>query len=56
MSAAAHVYRRSDHGFDREVYPGFHTIMPLLEINCELALHELYPEVQFAPAISDDES
>lgn len=51
-----HVYRRIDSGFDREIYTGLDAIIPLPEIKCELALPELYQNVQFAPAISDDES
>jgi len=51
-----HVYRRIDSGFDHEVYTGLDAIIPLPEIKCELALQELYQNVQFAPAISDDES
>ncbi len=55
-SASAHVYRRLDSGFDREIYTGPDAIIPLPEIKCELALQDLYLNVQFEPAMSDDES
>ena len=55
-SAAAHVHRRIYSGFDREVYAGLDAIIPLPEIQCELALKGLYQNVEFVPAISDDES
>ena len=54
-SAAVLVYRRGDSGFDREVYTGLDAIIPLPEIECELALAELYQNVEFVPVITDDE-
>ena len=54
-SAAALVYRRIDSGFDREVYTGLDAIVPLPEIDCELALKDLYENVEFKPIVSDDE-
>jgi len=54
-SAAVLVYRRGDSGFDREVYTGLDAIIPLPEIECELALAELYQNVEFVPAVTDDE-
>ena len=54
-SAAVLVYRRGDSGFDREVYTGLDAIIPLPEIECELALAELYQNVEFVPVVSDDD-
>jgi len=51
------VYRRNaTGGFDREVYQGMETVIPLKEIGTELALAEVYEGVQFSPEpASDDE-
>jgi len=46
-SAGALVYRRGDSGFDREVYLGLEAVIPLPEIECKLALTELYENVEF---------
>jgi len=54
-SAAVLVYRRGDSGFDREVYTGLDAIIPLPEIECELALAELYQNVEFVPVVTDGE-
>ncbi len=54
-SASALVYRRADSGFDREVYKGLDAIIPLPEIQCELAFRELYQNVEFAPFVSDED-
>ena len=54
-SAAVLVYRRGDSGFDRQVYTGRDAIIPLPEIECELALAELYQNVEFVPIVTDDE-
>ena len=54
-SAAVLVYRRGDSGFDRQVYTGLDAIIPLPEIECELALAELYQNVEFIPIVTDDE-
>ncbi len=54
-SAAVLVYRRGDRGFDREVYTGLDAIIPLPEIECELALAELYQNVEFVPVVTDDD-
>ena len=54
-SAAVLVYRRGDSGFDRQVYTGRDAIIPLPEIECELALAELYQNVEFIPIVTDDE-
>lgn len=54
-SALAHVYRRIDSGFDHEVYSGIDAMIPLPEIKCHLPLKELYQNVEFVPAVADDE-
>ena len=54
-AAAVLVYRRGDSGFDRVVYTGLDAIIPLPEIDCELALAELYQNVEFVPVVTDDE-
>ena len=46
-SAGALVYRRGDSGFDREVHLGLDAVIPLPEIECHLALAELYENVEF---------
>lgn len=55
QSSAAHVYRRTDSGFDHEVYTGLDAIIPLPEIQCELPLKELYQNVDFLPQSVDDD-
>jgi len=54
-SAAALVYRRGDSGFDRERYLGVDAIIPLPEIDCQLALTESYQNVEFTPVLTDDD-
>ena len=54
-SAAVLVYRRGDRGFDREVCTGLDAIIPLPETDCELALAELYQNVEFVPVVPGDE-
>lgn len=53
--AAALVYCRIDSGSDREVDAGLDRIIPLPEIDCELALKDLYENVEFTPIVADDE-
>jgi Uma2 family endonuclease len=55
-SAAALVYRRGDSGFQRETYLGLDAVIPLPEIKCELRLAEMYENVEFPPAVTDDEA
>jgi Uma2 family endonuclease len=52
--AAVLVYRRRDHGFERETYTGLDTVVPLPEIGCTLPLAELYENVEFPPPLSDE--
>ncbi len=48
------VYRRDDHGFQRQTYVGLDAVIPLPEIDCELRLADLYENVEFPLATSDD--
>jgi hypothetical protein len=43
------VYRRTDHGFVREIYEGLDAVLPLGEIETELPLAEIYDGVEFLP-------
>ncbi|MEO8498322.1 MAG: Uma2 family endonuclease [Planctomycetota bacterium] len=54
-TAAAVVHRRADSGFVRETYVGLDAVIPLPEIECELALAELYENVDFPPPVADDD-
>jgi Uma2 family endonuclease len=54
-SAAAVVYRRQKNEFSREAYAGFDAVISLPEIDCKLALADLYEKVEFTPIPSDDE-
>ena len=46
---AAIVFRRTNDGFGSEVYEGLDAIIPLPEIETELALSDLYEDVTFVP-------
>lgn len=54
-SAAAVVHRRIDSGFARETYLGHDAIIPLPEIDCQLALSDLYENVEIRPERTDDD-
>lgn len=41
------VHRRTDAGFIAETYEGLNAVIPLADIECELALGELYERVNF---------
>jgi Uma2 family endonuclease len=43
------VFRKSEHGFFREVYEGLDAVLPLGEIGTELPLAEIYEAVEFTP-------
>jgi Uma2 family endonuclease len=49
------VFRRTDHGFVREVYQGLAAVIPLPEIGIELPLAEIYDGVEFVPEAEDDD-
>jgi len=48
-TAAAIVHRRTEQGFEREVYEGLEASIPLHEIDVELPLREVYEAVEFVP-------
>jgi Uma2 family endonuclease len=54
-TAAVVVYRRTEQGFVREVYEDLDAVIPLLEIEAELPLAEIYDGVDVGPEPSDDE-
>jgi len=53
-SAAVVVHRRTEQGFAAEVYKGGTAIIPLVEIEAELSLVEIYDGVEFVPESPDD--
>ncbi|TWT98810.1 Uma2 family endonuclease [Neorhodopirellula pilleata] len=55
-AALALVYRRADSGFDREVIQGARSVILLPEIGCELALEDVYQNVEFQSADPDEEA
>jgi Uma2 family endonuclease len=54
-TAAVVAFRRTEHGFVREVYQGLDAVVPLAEIDTELPLAEVYAAVEFTPEPADDE-
>ncbi len=46
--ALAVVYRRQDSGFERQVIEGLNAVIPLPEIDAELALRDVYDGIDFA--------
>lgn len=54
-TAAALVYRRADDGFERESHVGMDAIIPLPEIECQIALADLYRNVDFTTLASDED-
>ena len=54
-SAYALAYRRSDSGFEREAYVGLDAVIPLPEVNCSLALADIFQNVEFQPLPSEDD-
>jgi Uma2 family endonuclease len=51
---AAVVFRRTEHGFVREVYQGLDAVIPMSEIGLDLPLAEVYDGVDFAPEPDED--
>lgn len=54
-TAAVVLFRRTEHGFVREVYEGLTAVLPLGEIETELPLAEIYDGVEFSPERSADD-
>jgi Uma2 family endonuclease len=55
-TATAVVFRRTEHGFVRELYQGLEAVIPLGEIDVELPLAEVYEGVDFIPEPAEDET
>jgi Uma2 family endonuclease len=55
-TAAVAAYRRTDHGFVRELYVGLDTIVPLDEVEAALALADIYEGVEFSPEPEEEAS
>jgi hypothetical protein len=55
-TATAVVFRRTEHGFVSELYQGLEAVIPLGEIDVELALAEVYDGVDFTPEPTEDET
>lgn len=53
-TAAVVAFRRTEHGFVREVYEGLDAVVPLGEIDTALPLAEVYEAVEFHPELPDD--
>jgi Uma2 family endonuclease len=49
------IFRRTEHGFVREVYEGLDAVLPLPEIEIDLPLAEIYEGVEFTPEADEDE-
>jgi Uma2 family endonuclease len=49
------AYRRTEHGFVREVYEGLEAVVPLAEIEIELPLAEVFDAVEFSPEPAENE-
>ena len=54
-TAAVVVFRRTEHGFVREVYEGLDAVLPLPEIGIDLPLADIYAGVEFVPEPGEDE-
>jgi hypothetical protein len=50
------VFRRTDHGFVREVYQGLDAVIGLPEIGIDLPLAEIYDGVEYVPEVEDGDS
>jgi Uma2 family endonuclease len=50
------VFRRTEHGFVREVHQGLDAVIPLREIDVELPLAEVYDAVEFTPEPNEEET
>ena len=54
-TAAVVAFRRTEHGFLREVYEGLDAVIPLGEIETVLPLAEMFETIEFHPEPSEDE-
>lgn len=49
------AYRRTEHGFAREVYEGLAAVLALPEVEIDLPLAEIYEAVEFTPEPEEGE-
>jgi Uma2 family endonuclease len=56
MARAVVVFRRTEHGFVREVYEGLDAKIPMPEIDAELPLAEVHDGVELLPAADQDDA
>jgi len=54
-TSAVVIFRRTEHGFVREVYQGLDAVLPLREIEIDLPLAEIYEAVEFLPEPEETE-
>lgn len=50
------LFRRTEHGFVREIYEGLDAVLPLPEIEIDLPLAEIYEAVAFSAEPEEDEA
>jgi Uma2 family endonuclease len=50
------VFRRTEHGFVREVYQELDAVLPLPEIEIDIPLEEIYESVEFSAEPEEDEA
>jgi Uma2 family endonuclease len=50
------AFRRTDHGFIRELYQGLEAVVPLPEIGIDLPLAEIYEGVEFIPEAGEQDA
>jgi hypothetical protein len=49
------AFRRTEHGFVREVFEGLNEVLPLPEVEIDLPLAEIYEGVQFTPEPEEED-
>jgi Uma2 family endonuclease len=55
-SPAVVLFRRTEHGFVREVYQGLDVVLPLPEIEIDLPMAEIYEAAEFSAEPEEDEA
>jgi hypothetical protein len=50
------AFRRTEHGFVREVYQGLDDVLPLKDIGIDVPLADIYEAVEFTPEPEPDEA
>ena len=54
-TAAVVAFRRTERGFEREVYEGLDAVLPLSEIGINVPMAEIYETVEFAPEPGEED-